>query len=512
MADECWDLDRVDDKCAYVQDHCDSIMQVYFCDLGGTFLGLIPLGFFFAGLVYMLGHTAAEYFAPALADIAEKLNISPTLAGVTLLAFGNGAPDVFASILAGQKSQIFLGIGGLVGAGLFINTIVVAAILIAGGETQLHFLKFLRDSGTYLATVIVLMVYGLAGSVEFWMAALLPGLYGVYVIIVLYTEQTTKSDEIADLEMPVLQSHGTINWGSVIDDYVKTEVSTEAQTPRRSIPAHSFKQSMSWSLLRIKLSWDSSKLEFDSYTSSEKFFFVLTWPLNIVRRITIPYFNDDNWSRPVAAMTPFFATIFLLVTQDLFSVHLGSAPLWSLLIPVSTFVGIFIWFTSKRSKPPTYNFALTLAGFAMTIMWICTICSYIVDSLSLLGIELDLPNELLGMTLLAWGNSVGDFLANVSIAKIGLSETALTACYAGPLFNILVGLGVSLCLATLEGPVSFPLFSKPTIVVSLCFLLLSLSVSILVMTLRQGTMGQGLAKIQVGLYLAFTVTLAVVLA
>lgn len=133
------------------------------------------------------------------------------------------------------------------------------------------------------------------------------------------------------------------------------------------------------------------------------------------------------------------------------------------------------------------------------------------DSLNLLGIVLNLPNELLGMTLLAWGNSVGDFLANVSIAKIGLSQTALTACYAGPVFNILVGLGISLCLATYEGPLEFPLLSKPTIVISICFLLLSLALSISLMTVRQGKMTQGLGRLQVGVYLAFTVALALVL-
>lgn len=46
------------------------------------------------------------------------------------------------------------------------------------------------------------------------------------------------------------------------------------------------------------------------------------------------------------------------------------------------------------------------------------------------------------MTVLAWGNSMGDMAANVSMARRGLSNMAMTACYAGPLFNLLVGLGL----------------------------------------------------------------------
>jgi hypothetical protein len=83
--EDCWDLDRVSDKCEYVTDHCGWLWQFYFCDLGASLYGLIPLvgssqAVFLGGLIYMLGHTAAEYFAPALADIAERLKISPTLA------------------------------------------------------------------------------------------------------------------------------------------------------------------------------------------------------------------------------------------------------------------------------------------------------------------------------------------------------------------------------------------------------------------------------------------------
>ena len=49
---------------------------------------------------------------------------------------------------------------------------------------------------------------------------------------------------------------------------------------------------------------------------------------------------------------------------------------------------------------------------------------------------------MLGLTVLAWGNSVGDLSTNLAMAKKGLANMALTACFAGPVFNMLVGLGV----------------------------------------------------------------------
>lgn len=122
----------------------------------------------------------------------------------------------------------------------------------------MDYFKFIRDSGTCFLTVLLLLSYGVAGEVGLWQAALLPSLYVVYVVVVLCTERTKHDDDIQDLELPVLQSHGTISWGPLIEDYIQTEASSSITASRRSLPAHSLKASVSWSLLRLKINWESS--------------------------------------------------------------------------------------------------------------------------------------------------------------------------------------------------------------------------------------------------------------
>lgn len=59
------------------------------------------------------------------------MKLSQNIAGVTFLAFGNGAPDVFSAIAAVGNSKdgdSGLAFGALFGAGVFVSTVIVGCI------------------------------------------------------------------------------------------------------------------------------------------------------------------------------------------------------------------------------------------------------------------------------------------------------------------------------------------------------------------------------------------------
>lgn len=64
-------------------------------------IGLVIIAFSLANL----GSTANHYLSPSLEVISDRLKCSESLAGVTLLALGNGAPDVFSAIAAGSGAD-----------------------------------------------------------------------------------------------------------------------------------------------------------------------------------------------------------------------------------------------------------------------------------------------------------------------------------------------------------------------------------------------------------------------
>lgn len=93
----------------------------------------------------------------------------------------------------------------------------------------------------------------------------------------------------------------------------------------------------------------------------------------------------------------------------------------------------------------------------MGILWIYMLANIIVDILILFEVISGISAALLGLTVLSWGNSVGDAFASIAISRKGFGEMAFTGCIAGPVFNLLLGLGVTTlrCNMKLTGGIPF---------------------------------------------------------
>ena len=85
---------------------------------------------------------------------------------------------------------------------------------------------------------------------------------------------------------------------------------------------------------------------------------------------------------------------------------------------------------------------LAFLGFVISVGWIYLIANEIVSLLKAFGIFFGVSDAILGLTVLAWGNSIGDLVADIAIAKQGYPRMGFSACFGGPLFNLLLGIGL----------------------------------------------------------------------
>jgi sodium/potassium/calcium exchanger 6 len=116
--------------------------------------------------------------------MSNLLGLDENLAGVTLLAFGNGSPDVFSTFSAMRANSGSLAIGELLGASSFIVSCVVGSMCIIK-PFQVHRGPFLRDVGFFTLAVGLVLVTLWDSKIDRWEAGTLVCLYLVYVLLVI---------------------------------------------------------------------------------------------------------------------------------------------------------------------------------------------------------------------------------------------------------------------------------------------------------------------------------------
>ncbi|KAF9991213.1 hypothetical protein BGZ75_002841 [Mortierella antarctica] len=99
------------------------------------------------------------------------------------------------------------------------------------------------------------------------------------------------------------------------------------------------------------------------------------------------------------------------------------------------FVSVLIFLFSTEETPPRFYEALAFVGFLVAMTWIFVVANEVVEILQAYGMILGVSHAILGLTVFAIGNSLGDLVANVTIAKMGFPRMALSACFGGPLLT-----------------------------------------------------------------------------
>ena len=170
---------------------------------------------------------------------------------------------------------------------------------------------------------------------------------------------------------------------------------------------------------------------------------------------TQPPSSPKEWNRWLVATQiftgPFFIVVLLWANTDpsLSPRNLLLPCLYALIASLLTFATLI--FTTTPSHPPKYRYLLCFFGFIISIAWISTIANEVVGVLKALGVILGISDAILGLTIFAVGNSLGDLVADITVARLGYPVMALSACFGGPMLNILLGIGLSGLYMTIQG-------------------------------------------------------------
>ena len=513
-------------------------------------LNILLLGIF----IQVLCGTAGVFLEPQLTYMSNLLRLKPDIAGVTLLAFGNGAPDVFTGLAVAlahpDEMDYSLIISYTSGATLYIMTVVVGCIVfIASFRAEgwrLSRFPFYRDLLSFSVSMVALVWVSLAPFISLGDAMILVGLYICYVVLVIFLNyfvqpywpddtfgvylsqkmgpsinkianhpaaqrmsaavspmkqrlkrQLTKSGfatagkkgllgnevgremnaaplgPIANPSVSPLSADGEPpnTLASKLDD-VSANGSSEASTLQSTAPLQLVAAPMSGVDVEVN---DIQELKGGGGDDDDegledldfpweggivtKLLFCVEFLFSILRRLTIP--SDAIWDERrrkwIIASPTFTLALFIVKLTggffDTWNSKLGSAPhvvLWPLLFgpPLS----VMLWMFTRPDVTPKIFPLFVLCGFVMSIVWMAMVAGEVVALIETIGINLGISTSLLGMTIIAWGNSMGDMMANVAVAKgDGTREVckkgakmALAACFGSPMLMNLIGTGGNL--------------------------------------------------------------------
>lgn len=516
----CFGLQKLKDshsKCLYLKANHLCITQgylnylhIFYCSCGRhPALGYSLLASWLLVLFYLLGNTASQYFCSSVENLSRILNLSPTIAGVTLLSLGNGSPDVFASIVSFRSGSGEVGLSSVLGGAFFVSCVVVGVInlcnpstvkSIGGGGVSpstaatppaiicIDRASFLRDVCFFIFVLSSLLAILIVGKVTIWGSMAFTSLYFVYVSIVSATHFCREKYD--GLVIPILDSEE-------LNEPVSSTKESNSSSPDQPDPPEnpsSFLQL--WEPASCYLSW---------------LLYFIDLPLYLPRRLTIPDISDERWSRPFAVASAALAPIFLAALWN--SKRGGMSSKEGLTICLySGLIGLVIGLmalhtTMKDSPPRKCLFPWLAGGFLMSVLWTYVIAEELVGLLVSLGYIFGISPSILGFTVLAWGNSIGDLIANVAMAMNGGqdgAQIAISGCYAGPIFNTLAGLGLSLVVsAWAVHPDPFVIPVSPALFEILGFMIGGLLWALVILPKKEMKMDRVLGIGLLAIYLGF---------
>lgn len=150
---------------------------------------------YIAGVLWLfigLAIIADEMFVPALDVLSDKWDLSPDVAGATLMAAGGSSPELFTSAV-GTFLRSSVGFGAIVGSAVFnILFVVGVCAMVTTKPMQLTWWPMFRDSASYVVVLLVLSYFFGVNTpqvIDWYEALILFLLYWVYVLIMGYNRR-----------------------------------------------------------------------------------------------------------------------------------------------------------------------------------------------------------------------------------------------------------------------------------------------------------------------------------
>lgn len=491
-----------DQQCQFVKSQCGELpgflnsFTLYYClaqsESRRHWIGLLLIMILLLILFLTIGLVAGNCLVPNLNAITSHLGIPENISGLTILAFANGSPDIISTYTSFKTGNTMLALGEIIGAAYFINSVVIGTIFLMRPFDLVPFDSSLpRDSNEYklksfnAKASYIRDILFFAVSISFLLFCVRDGvltrsemlllvtLYIVYVsTIIVWEWYYNKNMKRLETETFARSIYTNNTLPIVIDENVEFQDSFNynPQVIRNLEFETILKGLTTMKFSGIKLhdsshhyrdnseegdhSSGSGEIPSEFLPPTERSFLqnlfdYATLPFIKLFRHTIPILTvsdyDGDYKPGLSQLLELFTSLLIspFIIASVFFPNMSALTKCLLAVPFLANSSM-IYYLIKSPAPSTLvKCVVSLIGVFASISWISIIASEIINILTLLSALTHIRPSAMGITVFAYGNSIGDLISCIVITRMGYPLMALAACIGGPLLNILIGLGMS---------------------------------------------------------------------
>ena len=187
----------IEKKCQFVNENCPynyiNFYYFHYCLLNSSILpSIIVFLIFLIILFFILSSTSDLFLSTAMVKLIETYNINQNIAAVTLISFGNCAPDIISSLAASENDNISFSLGSIIGSGMFITSFVLGLVVFKGKDIKVNSLSFNRDLLLYIIALGIIVIIGIRKKINFFYSL---GFISIYVLNVTLAFFQGKKDK-----------------------------------------------------------------------------------------------------------------------------------------------------------------------------------------------------------------------------------------------------------------------------------------------------------------------------
>ncbi|MDG2244528.1 MAG: calcium/sodium antiporter [Rhodospirillaceae bacterium] len=169
---------------------------------------LIPYAYLIVGLVLLSG--GADYLIRGAVAVATRLNISPLVVGLTIVALGTSLPELVVCVRAAMAGAPGIAVGNVVGSNIANILLIIGAgaLMCPISANRNH---FLRDSLLMLGATALFIALAFTGSFAALSGAIMVGLLFAFLFFSYVQGKRHGTDDFSMIDMDEVAADDVIS-------------------------------------------------------------------------------------------------------------------------------------------------------------------------------------------------------------------------------------------------------------------------------------------------------------